>query len=457
MLLGMVTIPVQSQNVSPSSERLIDENTQTVYLNFDAGGLPTFPFLLNTGEIVTISDHIYTSFERDEIQRRMEEIFKNFNITFTHSQPVSGEFSTIIIGVDDDRLNRDWRGIADAIDFRNLNFSDTALVDSSSITAQRYNALQGSTAADAAFIFEVNTGLRQIGSFEETYSEAIMQFSAMIAAHELGHNLGLRHHDALGPIGSGALPGPFPLVHSADEYVPEYPGLTEANETIGRIMQDGSLFQIRNVLLNGLVFSERSAIKLSINEQLSLIDEVNTEGALSFQEIELQKLNVANPIKQGKNAGKVFDVEAAVVKADIAGPDDQDAFGFLGSAGDIVTIEVQSTVLRRYRETGEFVVTRLGLYRFDENNNPVLLIENFQDTDTFDPQILDFELPSDGGYVVLVNTSPEAFFISQDSRLPGTVPGSLLDRDLAFWFENGTYEMLIYKWGQPQDAPITVE
>ena len=127
---------------------------QTVLLDFDSGTDGTIN---------------YTTQMRDDVQSLMETIYQDFDFTFTQSAPTTGPFTTITYN------SGAAGGLADGIDFRNLNMSDNAVVNVDGL---------GFTATDD-----------------------IVGLSANIGSHELGHLVGLRHRDGFGPIGSGVFPG----------------------------------------------------------------------------------------------------------------------------------------------------------------------------------------------------------------------------------------------------------
>lgn len=424
----------------------LGKKIQIVFLNFDAGGIPTFQSVDANGEIITLPDHIYTPDERDEIIREVQKRFLSFNVFFTQEEPSFGEFSTVLLGFNDDRLNRDstFLGIAETLDFRNLNRSDQAIVDPSSIIISAND-----TKTVGLGFFGFATGFPVVTTLEDAVSTAVTRLSIQVTSHEVGHILGLRHHDAFGPIGSG-IPNQvqFGNILSRAAYKPPYDGPDQADEFIDHLMRAGSTN--RENLPIEKFFSERSAIKLTINERLITTPEENVSDEFSVQEISLERLEVPNTLLRGVNANKNLNVTASVVEGSLASRDDLDFYVFSGDEGDIVTIEGISTILRRFSNTNDDLIFRLNLIGITDDG-PVILTSNIQDSETFDPQILDYTLPFTGDYAVFIESSNEAFF-DGDSARPGQILGFLDERDSDF-LRDGKYELLIYTWKEPTEFP----
>ncbi len=114
--------------------------------------------------------------EIDEIQSiigtSLLSAYSGFDVTFTTTQPTSGDFSRLHYGAS---TSGGGFGVADGIDFRNLDRNDLGRV------------------------FTAN-----FGSFIESgdpRSQQINEIAISLAgtgAHELGHNLGLQHYDCYG-------------------------------------------------------------------------------------------------------------------------------------------------------------------------------------------------------------------------------------------------------------------
>src|SRR5262249_38164817 len=133
---------------------------QVVLLDFDSATLP--------------GEHVYTPAQRAAVQGELEGIYGQFRIAFTQNAAQAsalargGPYTTLFFN------KGEAGGAADAFDFRNLDHGDTAAVDA--------NGLLG-----------------RPGQPADT-PDNFTALSATIAAHELGHLLGLRHADSFGPL-----------------------------------------------------------------------------------------------------------------------------------------------------------------------------------------------------------------------------------------------------------------
>ncbi len=107
------------------------------------------------------------------IKSQLETAYSHFTVGFTETSP-GGSFATVNFGL---TAGAGSLGLADGIDYRNQTIADTARVYS----------------ANFAFIVES-------GDPRATQIDELTTALAGTAAHELGHNLGLRHHDAYGDV-----------------------------------------------------------------------------------------------------------------------------------------------------------------------------------------------------------------------------------------------------------------
>ena len=318
---------------------------QTVLLDFD------------TGTDGTVN---YTQAIRDEVVTQLDNIFQDFGVTFLQSAPGSGDFSTLTFNAGA------VGGLAEGIDFRNLNQADNAVINTTGLGS-------GSAASTAGF-------------------------SANIAAHELGHLLGLRHRDAFGPIGSGVFAG------TDGGFLPNFPGPTNATEFVDHVLSTPALGADITRFEDPVWFGERSAIKLAAIFQLDVVDEAvgNNDSIANAQALDLGQLIVPNTIVSGQNAGiGDFDVDAISVVGSIDVGTDDDFYSFEGEAGDLFNFEVISSGNSNIFDTVDSQITIL-----DSDGNALNYFGqpafNDDEIETLDSIIIDLVLEDSGTFFIQV-------------------------------------------------------
>ncbi|TWT86291.1 hypothetical protein Mal64_38310 [Pseudobythopirellula maris] len=301
-------------------------------------------------------DYEYSPEERVAIKGILEGIYRSdpgdpmggpFQVKFDILDPAAppAPFTTSVI-----KFNAGAFGSAEGIDFRNLDDADDAMVNA----VATLGLFVGTEKAP-----EFGGG---VWSAEELGSpEAMVVASAQIAAHELGHALGLRHHDAFGPIGAG-------IGVSLSKYTPAYPGPSGMTLTSQHVMGLNSAVALNaNTLLSPSHFSERSALKLmlaSIENEIGpnpyVVDEseyldgdaANEFGFADTTPVPLMPMGVPNtlesphPWAEIHGGPGVLPAKVGVVTAEFAplpgGGPDTDYFGLTLDEPTRVTVEVIS-------------------------------------------------------------------------------------------------------------------
>lgn len=395
------TVPASSASSVgvPADTGASSTGTQVVFLDFDTATTGTFTreYTDDNGDtqIRTYNEHIYTAAQREAIRAQMQNDYGQFDVEFTTEQPTgNGEHSTIFFNANMPgegngtaagiRITPDGRfingilwGIADHIDFRNMKRGDSANVD-----ANFWSVL--STGG-----FESLTGMTDT---PENRAIAVMRQSAQTGSHELGHNLGLRHYDAWGPIGTGL---PDTGVPANDRFLPVYTGPRNAVETLNHLMVSGASggSPIDGSISQDRYFSLRSATKLAFNEQGRVIQEVESP---SFQVVDLVEMNVPDTLERGTNHGRIFQVAAISIEGRIESKDDLDGYIFEGREGDIFNFELMSFVSSTNLD---YIDGNISI--FDMAGNLLATLDD--EFESMDPFLFDFILDFTGQFRVILN------------------------------------------------------
>lgn len=405
--------------------------------------------LLEFDTTTDAGEHIYSDEERDAIQARLEADFGAFDFAFTQDRSDVAQQEFIQIEFNSS-TGFGPGGRAEQLGWRMVELSGTVVVD--------VNGFFG-------------TGKNQLPPTSENF----VALSSTIAAHELGHQVGLRHHDSLGAIGSGIF-----VNLDNDRFLPSYSGPAAANQTRAHLL--ASPASVGTSLIDALgnpSFGQRETIKLAFSESgataFELDDTDKTPKAVTIDgtAYAAQVLNELPELTVPDVNGTILDVAAINVLGTIGASGEQafnpltgepifdaegnavyrsqsDFYAFAGSAGDLVTIEVISEALDRDR-IGNPIDSVLRLY--DANGELVAYYTssfgayNDDGFEISDSLLLDVILPDDGTYFVEVDTfyvfSPEfresaPTFNVERYAARNPFSAGVLDID------RGTYELFMY-------------
>ncbi len=395
-----------------------DDAPQVIFLDFDAGGLATFPVCLTSGSVFGIfQDHVYTAEERAAITARMEADYADFNYQFVQAAPASGDFTTVFFGQNDKPLDcSDGSNIkvtptggvsilfgrADGIDFLNQNMSDNAFADASfwEFLAQLdpsgglFSALSGLNLAD--FGFDLTAAV----------SQAVSNQSANTGAHEAGHLQGLRHQNSFGAPGDGI---PSTGRPAPGDFVPVFGGPANATETVLHTMASGASvgLSLRGSTITDRFFSERSAVRIATGENGKVISEARANR--KDRHLNLRELDVPNTIIQGQNATAELKVRSLVVDGSIDAFGEVDSYTFNGKGGDFFNAEIIS-VIGNSLSFVDGIIGQVKLFQIHADGTETLIASNLQSFESvFDSEVFDAVLPVTGTYRVEVS-APDEFF-----------------------------------------------
>jgi len=415
-------------------------DTQVVYLDF-AQSSPTFPATIFGGVQATFISHTYTAAERDAVQANLEAAYSGFNVSFTQDVPTTGEFSTLNFecGNASGQCISFTGGIlfgrAQHIDIRNEVRDDSAFVDA--------NLWEVLVQLDpSGNFFTAISGIPVVGGdVQAALSTAIVNQASNTGAHELGHNMGLRHHDSFGAPGSGI---PSTGVPDPSAFFPTFDGPQNGDEGILHTMASGasvgSGFTDSTTRIRFL--SERSVIKLAAGERGRVVAEADVSGG--NKKVKLHNVVAPNTVEIGENAGGGLDIREALIAGRIDAANEIDSYRFKAKAGQSLSAEFNGFDVA----IGEPVIGALSLFFVEDDGSKTLVRQNFQNFEGLDAFLVDAPLDRDGDYVMEVS-APDILLLG----------GGLFSLEANGFgtFRTGDYEVSIYIVdGKPGTGPSSV-
>lgn len=413
------------------NDTLVADLPAVVYLDFDSA------YDAERGDYFYTLDESGIAGERSLVQAIVERSYAGFNWIITQDRDEARELTR--------RMGRNFvtlafnqgrgggvAGDAGEIDFRNINRRLTSEVNINALmptieqmvldnlglffTAENIDPSQLSEAEYAAY-------------YNTEKSRLVVAITGTIAAHELGHTAGLRHADALGPIGSGFYPG-----MDLSRMYPDYQGIFQALAARHHIMASpASLGTSIADAAQSTYFGVRESAKLAFNEIGRSVRErdfqtVEGNSAGDFETHatfesavdlgSLHPLYVPNlaPSEAYAYYGQQFDVSAIAVIGDLQYSMDVqrtevDFYKFSGRAGEYVNIELIANSLRPARGAAFDGELRL----FDAHGNE-LAFNDDEWEGTKDAVLFDVLLPADGVYYLSVALSEQPAIESPGGR-----------------------------------------
>ena len=421
-----------------------NNDTQVVYLNFEQSS-PTFSAITFGGVVGEFISHQYTQEERDEVQRRLEADYEGFNISFTQELPASGDFSTLNFECQDgDGICIDFGsgilfGRAQSIDIGNADRNDVAFVDAglwevlAQIDPDFFSSISGIPIVDGDVLGAV--------------SQAVVNQASNTGAHELGHNLGLRHHDSFGSPGTGI---PTTGTPAREAFFPVFDGLQEGDEAILHTMASGASVGtgFTDSTVRDRFFSERSVIKLAAAERGRLVSEGDVSGG--NKKVHLRKVVAPNTLVEGDNADGQLDIREALIRGAISETGEIDSYRFKGKAGEFLSAEFNGFDVA----VGDSVIGAISLFFVEKDGTLTLVAENFQNFEGFDAFLIDAPIENSGDYVLQVSAPNEVSFGLLPDGTPDLFP---LDETGNGALRTGDYNLSIYMVdGKPGAGPSKV-
>ena len=392
---------------------------QTVYLEFNDAE-PTF-LVFNNGQPFAggvFPDYIYTDEDKAEILQRMRTDYAGFRINFTLTEPAQGDYSTIRIGNNDinpiDVAGGILFGRADNIDFGNDDRNDNAFADASFWQLLAELDSNFGTQNLANFL-GLDAPLATQEEIDAVRREVIVNQSANTSSHELGHILGLRHHDSIGKPGDGLPParneGGEPAIDPLD-FIPAVEFDQNAVETFDHIMASGASvgIDLTDSGVKDRFFGEREAAKLWLNT--FRFERPEATFSPFFPLAFLRPSRIPNPLEMGVNAGKRLLLEQNVITGAIAEFGEEDDYYFFLREGQVFNAE---TISSSDVTIEDDIWAKLALSKLNFDGTEEVVAENQVTFEGREPLIFDFTIPSTGFYALTVS-APDAVPVGRDEN-----------------------------------------
>ena len=391
-----------------------------------------------------------------------------FDVRFTtEASEIPAGIDYVTIYFNETPPNGSPGGLASEIDLGNINLGGQAVVQvhgllGGTVLAPRLSVTPTEIAGD--FLSAPADGHLTYGQRNPDNSvENFIALSVKIAAHELGHLMGLRHYDAFGPIGSGVHTPP-----GSGAFNPAFTGLSEAYETFQHLISSpAAVGSDRKNDINKLFFGEREAIKLAYAQSdpsmVRVPETASSKNSLNAaQETGWSVLQLPNTLSSGVNKGnqlyaELFSVVGKIELDVSTGRSESDYYSFDAQQGDLLTIEVASRALRRYSNPGgsaslvpgSFIDPILRVHDADGVVIPyhASIAENDDEFESGDAILIDLLIPTTGTYYIEIDTfkEPESETVITDftgwpAELIQIYQDSVNDTDV------GNYELLAYRF-----------
>ena len=284
-------------------------------------------------------------------------------------------------------------GCAKSLDFLNIVCNDKALVN-----ANFWELLV--TLDPSGKLLSSVTGI-EISSSEDVpkvLSDTIVEQSVNTGAHQLGHNLGIRHHDSSFKPFSNSFASTSIGEHNATK---SFLHTRAAGASIASLLADAAIMDH--------IFLERSTIKIALSEAKG---EIMSEDEAKKEIIELPWLEISNRIILGENdAGKdTICTNTIVITGRLDEFTEVDCYHLILEEGTFLNAEVISHSVFGF--SVESVITHLAIFWEDVDGTLVEAITtNTQKLELgLNPVIFNAPITKAGIYDIVVSAPNEIYF-----------------------------------------------